>query len=273
MAKVLGKSGRFVSDEAAKRSSTMVLTAFAGFGCLAFMGGILCGAQLRWLILKGWYCLVIEIVAVAAGCWVAKWMMKRLVVLENERNDMRRGIQGESAVAAILSRFPDEFRIINDVKADFGNVDHVVVGPTGVFLLDDKNWRGTVEADRNGELLLNRSPTQKPYIKQFTGRVMGLKDKVRVLARGTDPYFRGVFVFTSASVKADWGKTGQVHCIREVQLWDYIVESKLGKKLSSTEVDLIAGAFASLARMDSGFETDPMSSATVKEPLAKVAAT
>ncbi|MGH7939818.1 MAG: hypothetical protein ACREFR_01945, partial [Limisphaerales bacterium] len=68
--------------------------------------------------------------------------------------------------------------------------------------------------------------------------------------------FQPVFVFTSALVKAGWSKTKSVHCIREVQLWDYIVESKRGKKLSGGEVELIARAFATLARMDPGFDSE-----------------
>lgn len=256
MAEVLGKSGRYVSDEAAKRSSKIVVTGMIAFGSLAFICGVLCGSLLRWFTLNGWYCLVIGIVPASAALWVVIWMRKRFAVLENERNAMRRGVKGESIVAAALSRFPDTFRIINDLNAEYGNVDHVVVGPTGVFLLDAKDWRGTVEADGNEELLLNGEPTNKRYVKQFTGRVMGLRKKVNVLAPKIDPFFQAVFVFTSAAVKAKWGKTGHVHCIKEEQLWDYIVEKKFGKKLSGTEVELIAQAFANLARMDSGFQSE-----------------
>src|ERR1035437_8038334 len=41
------------------------------------------------------------------------------------------------------------WRIFHDLTASAGNMDHVVVGPGGVFLLDSKRWRGsiTVEGD------------------------------------------------------------------------------------------------------------------------------
>jgi len=41
------------------------------------------------------------------------------------------------------------WRIFHDLTASDGNMDHVVVGPGGVFLLDSKRWRGsiTVEGD------------------------------------------------------------------------------------------------------------------------------
>jgi len=39
--------------------------------------------------------------------------------------------------------------VLHDLPADRGNLDHVVVGPGGVFLLDSKRWRGstTVSGD------------------------------------------------------------------------------------------------------------------------------
>lgn len=39
------------------------------------------------------------------------------------------------------------WRIIHDLKASYGNIDHVAVGPGGVFLLDSKRWRGSVTVD------------------------------------------------------------------------------------------------------------------------------
>jgi hypothetical protein len=83
---------------------------------------------------------------------------------------MRRGAAGEIHVGNILTDFPDDFCVINDLTTPFGNLDHVVVGPTGVFVLDSKNWRGVVSADGKGELLLNGQPTDKPHVRQFVGR-------------------------------------------------------------------------------------------------------
>ena len=41
-----------------------------------------------------------------------------------------------------------------------------------------------------------------PYVKKFMGRVMGTRERVAVLAPGVDPFFKAVFVFTSAWVDA-----------------------------------------------------------------------
>jgi len=121
-----------------------------------------------------------------------------------------------------------------------------------VFVLDSKNWRGVVAADGKGELLLNGAPTDKPQVRQFVGRMLGIKARVLALAPGLDPYYQALFVFTAARVEAKWGSTGNVHCVRDDQLNEYIVE-KQGKRLSSNEIQRIAQAFLGLAQMDREF--------------------
>jgi len=93
-----------------------------------------------------------------------------------------------------------------------------------------------------------------------------------VLAPGLDVYFKGLIVFTSAWVDAKFNKTGRAYCIRDDRLVKHIVDNKPDKRLSAQKVELIAQAFASLARMDPDFcgkaepvpgTTTPKSSATV----------
>ncbi len=142
---------------------------------------------------------------------------------------------------------------IHDLATPFGNVDHVVTGPTGVFLLDTKNWRGVISPDGKGELMVNGQPTERAQIRPFLGRMLGIRDKVRALAPGLDPFYQAVFVFTSARVEAKWGTTSTVHCIRDEQLHDYIANKKLGGRLSPAAVQTLAQAFLALAHMERGF--------------------
>lgn len=95
---------------------------------------------------------------------------------------MRKAAAGEAAVGVILDDLPEEFHVIHDLTTPHGNLDHVVVGPTGVFIIDTKSWRGVVAADGNGELLCNGNPTQKREIGRFVGRLMGIKERVKILS-------------------------------------------------------------------------------------------
>lgn len=63
------------------------------------------------------------------------------------------GSDGEKRTEKALKRLEREgWRVHHDLAAAYGsgNLDHVVIGPGGVFLLDSKNFGGevTVEADR-----------------------------------------------------------------------------------------------------------------------------
>jgi hypothetical protein len=68
------------------------------------------------------------------------------------------GAQGEESVINSLSQLSDEFHVLNDVNLEFRKaiywqardeyietcqIDHIVVGPTGIFLLETKNWKKT----------------------------------------------------------------------------------------------------------------------------------
>jgi hypothetical protein len=59
-----------------------------------------------------------------------------------------RGAEGEEAVAAALTQLPAEtWTVLHDVRwpgRRYANVDHIVVGPPGVFVVDAKNWSGRV---------------------------------------------------------------------------------------------------------------------------------
>lgn len=256
---VFGTSGRYDREQVVNKVRAIWATSLATIGVLGLAGGFLLGLSLHGRLIAPLIALCAAVAAVGVYVAVWKWSDKRLEILERERMDMRKGAAGEDVVAKKLEAFPNGFYVINDLTTPFGNLDHVVVGPTGVFALDTKNFRGMVGADGKGELLLNGKPTTKPIVNPFMRRMMDIKDKVRALTSGLDPYFQGVFVFPSARVEACWGTTGDVHCIRDEQLFDYIVESKLGTRLRPQDVKLIAQAFLGLAHMDADFTSNAAS--------------
>ncbi len=181
-----------------------------------------------------------------------KWTNKKIKELEAERIKFRKGAVGEALIGYILEGFPDDYRVIHDLTTPFGNVDHVVIGPSGAYIIDTKNWKGIVGADGNGELLLNGKPTQKPEVKNLSRTIMSIKDKIKVLS-ALDPYIQGVLAFPSAWIDAKWGSTGYIHRVKDEQLYDYIVENKRSNKLSKKEIENISQAFLALARMDKDF--------------------
>nr|WP_320161700.1 nuclease-related domain-containing protein [uncultured Methanoregula sp.] len=85
----------------------------------------------------------------------------------NENEPFLIGAQGEEHVIKILSGLPDDFHILNDVNLRFQDyifwrkhreyiktcqIDHIVIGPTGLFLLETKNWKRSDIQDKAGDL-------------------------------------------------------------------------------------------------------------------------
>jgi len=75
-------------------------------------------------------------------------------IYENSRNAgfVKRGRAGELKVSDKLEKFLDEnCYIINDVDLAFGKqksqIDHIVVAPNGIFIIETKNWAGYLEGN------------------------------------------------------------------------------------------------------------------------------
>ena len=267
MAQVLGQSGRYVSEEARKQSDLITQQFFITIGILGVIEGLVVSSILPIGRLPALVRMLFGIAALGAMVILVKRSTAKLSQLSKYRDALRRGADGELQVGRIVSNLPDEFCVVNDLTTPFGNLDHVVVGPTGIFVLDAKNWRGVVSADGKGELLLNGKATDKPVVRPFVSRMMGIRDKVRTLSPGPDPYYKALLVFTAARVDANWGSTGKVHCVRDDQLHDYIV-GESGTHLSPDEVERVAQAFLGLAHMDRGF-TRPRPNGLVVSDLAE----
>lgn len=251
--KVLGESGRYVSDAAQREWRRVSSLTVILIGLLGLVEGFVLASFIPRALLPPWAktTLLIGVFPALYALW--KWGNRKMDDIDKRHRAYQRGADGEDQVARVLARFPDDFHVIHDLATPFGNVDHVVIGPTGVFILDAKSWRGVVTGDGKGELLVNGRPTDKQNIRPFVGRMLSIRDKVRTLAPGLDPYYQAVFVFTSARVEAKWGTTGNVHCIRDEQLFDYIVEKKFGPRLRPDDVRILAQAFLALAHMDRDF--------------------
>lgn len=243
MAKVQGQAGRYVSDQAVQKFLRILSLTYLLIVVDAFLSGYILATKQYYLALMLFIFLP----------FIYKYFTKRASSFEKQRLNYRKGLRGEAAVAYILDNFPDDHRVIHDLTTPYGNIDHVVIGTSGVYVIDSKNWRGVVTADGNGGILMNGKPTDKPVTKNLTRTIMNVKEKVKALC-GLDPYMQGVMAFPSALVEAKWGSTGAVHCMTDEALYDYMVDNKRGNKLTKKEVDVISHAFLALAQMDKGFE-------------------
>jgi hypothetical protein len=54
------------------------------------------------------------------------------------------GAAGERQTAALLARLPAGWHVAHDIADGRGNWDHVVIGPTGIYVIDTKTYNGEV---------------------------------------------------------------------------------------------------------------------------------
>lgn len=204
--------------------------------------------------------LLVPLITVVFLWWLYRTAERRVEKHESDRMSWRKGALGEYAVGADLDRLSDEFFVFNDINTEeFGNFDHIVVGPKGVFAIETKNWTGLIGTNAAGELTRNGRPSSQPHVHRLEQKVMMLREQVLILTRRDDLFVRGAMVFPKASLEAE-GKTRNIHCVRIERLFDYI--DKAPKRLERDEIDKIARAVKSVADMGTEVKSDKMRAAT-----------
>ena len=77
-------------------------------------------------------------------------------------------------MAGLLARLPDDWHVFHDFKAGRHHVDHVLIGPAGVFSVETKNWRDPVQLE-SGELIVGGHVPNHPPIAQAAAEAKSVK--------------------------------------------------------------------------------------------------
>ncbi len=93
------------------------------------------------------------------------WILASLVRGLRHVERFYKGARGEEKVAGILAGLPPAYHVFNDFAAGRAHVDHVVVGPGGVFSMETKAWRGRVTVDDGVVLVDGHRPDRDPLIQ------------------------------------------------------------------------------------------------------------
>ena len=139
----------------------------------------------------------------ASAIAVAFWWRRGLLRVES----FFKGARGEEAMAGMLARLPDDWHVYHDFVAGKYHVDHVLVGPAGVFAVETKNWRDQVALE-SGELIAGGHVPDHPPIAQATAEAKAAK---AVLSRAgwTGEVFP-VVCFASGTFKDGFAQSGKV---------------------------------------------------------------
>jgi hypothetical protein len=113
---------------------------------------------------------------------VARRAREKAERLNKRAEQFELGADGEAATAAVLATLPPGWISMHDVRwpgRRLANVDHVLIGPGGVFVIDSKNWTGRISLD-GGHLRQNGYSREKA--------VAGAADAALAVSEVISPY-------------------------------------------------------------------------------------
>jgi hypothetical protein len=167
----------------------------------------------------------------------------RFVKIRPELRNLRQAIDGEKAVGQFLEALRERgYRVFHDVVSKGFNIDHVIIGPAGVFTIETKTWskpsRGEPRIDFDGEKLTaaGREPDRDPVI-QAKAQASWLQRVVKE-STGRPVVVRPVVVFPGWFVKQSQESKRDIWVLEPKALPGFLDHEE--KRLSPEDVQLIS---------------------------------
>jgi hypothetical protein len=96
------------------------------------------------------------------------FVVSRYVLPLVDRHD--RGATGEEQVGGLLDGLRDEgWRVIHDASFGHGNIDHIAVGPAGLFTVETKSHPGPVRVRTIHGAILRQAHEEREALERATG--------------------------------------------------------------------------------------------------------
>jgi hypothetical protein len=81
-----------------------------------------------------------------------------------------RGAEGERQVGTVLADLAvDGWMALHDVSLGHGNVDHILIGPGGIFTIETKSHPGKIRIESINPRMLKQAYAEKKLIEHITG--------------------------------------------------------------------------------------------------------
>jgi Nuclease-related domain len=140
--------------------------------------------------------LVLGALAAMAAGWILRFQPSPEAVA------WRRGAVGERRTARVLAALERQgWAVLHDlaVPRSQANIDHLVIGPGGVFVIASKQYRGRLQFDQSGRLWHGRYPLA-PALRAVSFEA----DQAALVL--TDPDVVVVPILTIHGIQVPWGK-------------------------------------------------------------------
>jgi hypothetical protein len=99
---------------------------------------------------------------------VSMFLISRLVLPLVDRHD--RGASGEEQVGRLLAQLPRHgWQVFHDATLEHGNIDHIALGPAGLFTVETKSHPGPVRVQRIHGATFRQAQAQGETLERLTG--------------------------------------------------------------------------------------------------------
>lgn len=154
------------------------------------------------------------------------------ISISKKISNVEKGIIGERRIASILESLPNEYHIVNDILIEYGKkssqIDHVIVSPYGIFVIETKNFVGVIYGND-----IDREWTQRigNHETSFYNPFMQNKNHCYAILQCISNYYMNkllpIVVFTSKSELNISTKQRIVHEDNLIELIRVFKEKKL----------------------------------------------
>lgn len=167
----------------------------------------------------------------AAGSWFMLLFIWAVLSRKNYRT-FKKGFDGEQKVSDYIeSKLSDNYYLINDVKRldGYGNIDHIILAPNGIFVLETKNNEGEIffNGDNWGH---GRSPVFQAKSNAYF--VYDIVSSSQILNRTPD-WVLGIVVFPNAKIMRTKQSENPILSLNEVP--DFLLNFRENEERYSLE--------------------------------------
>jgi len=162
--------------------------------------------------------------------------------------NVRTGRLGERLVTDLLGGLPDDYWLVNDVTLGLahGNIDHVLIGPCGVVVIETKRLAGNIRC-------WGDDWSVNGYRRKSIGRQVNsgacavryfLAERHPELAASTLRWVESIIVFTHPLCRVEAGDA-RATVVRYSQLYQAVLELSRKHRLAPSTAVLLAQTLAS----------------------------
>jgi len=227
--KTLKRKGIYLERHAQRNKKISIAVILIGI--IASISFLLCSPFIAWFFI--WWLFIIIFP-------IGRFFLHRY-------KNFKKGLEGENMVATTLKQLSDEYYLINDIKFpdSYGNIDHIVLGPNGIFVIETKNYTGEIIC--NGDKWIRRytngwsyenydigSPSKQ--VKRNAWKIKELIEMAKILDKPI--WVEGIVVFTNPDVDLNI-EAPTVPILKLDELYYYIKNKGMEIKFSREEIKKI----------------------------------